>query len=91
MKTKLFLTMLIVGLAANGQGKESKRPDAQAVDSACTQEAATAGCGNEKVGTGLLKCLHAYKKANASFKFSDSCKAAMKTFRVDRKEAKDKK
>ena len=74
-------TLLSVASAYAG---ENKSPDAQAVDSGCAADAATAGCGSEKVGTGLLKCLHKYKKANAGFKFSDSCKTAMKTMRTDR-------
>ena len=61
--------------------------DKIAVDNACTAEASTAGCGNEKVGTGLLKCIHAYKKAHKEFKLSDGCKASMKQLRSDRKKS----
>lgn len=65
------------------------KADAAAIDTACSTDAATAGCGSEKVGTGLLRCLHAYKKAHkADFKFSDGCKAAMKTMHADRKAGK---
>jgi hypothetical protein len=35
--------------------------DRDAVNSSCSAEAATAGCGDKKVGSGLLKCIHAYK------------------------------
>ena len=62
--------------------------DAQDINKACQADAATAGCGTEVVGKGLLKCLHAYKKANASFKFSDGCKTAMKQMHADKKAGK---
>ncbi len=62
--------------------------DNSAINTACASEASTAGCGDEKVGTGLLKCLHTYKKANHSFKFSDACKAAMKQRHADKKAGK---
>jgi hypothetical protein len=87
MKTILVAAFLVSSISF-AQAKENKSADAQAVDTACTQEATTASCGNEKVGTGLLKCIHAYKKANKDFKISDGCKAAMKTLRADKKAAK---
>jgi hypothetical protein len=64
------------------------KADKQAVDSACAQDAVTAGCTNQVVGKGLLKCLHAYKKANKSFQFSEACKASMTTLKADRKAKK---
>lgn len=84
MKKLMLVTGLVMGLSVTTFAKENTSADAQAVDSACTQDAATASCGNEKVGTGLLKCLHAYKKAHKDFKFSDGCKTAMKTMHKDR-------
>jgi hypothetical protein len=62
--------------------------DNQAIDAACTSDAQTAGCGTEQVGKGLLKCLHAYKKANPSYKFSASCKSAMMQRHADKKAGK---
>jgi len=59
--------------------------DKQNIDSACAQEATTAQCGNELVGTGLLKCVHAYKKANLSFQLSNTCKAAIDTLKTELK------
>jgi len=89
MKQTLMIAALMMSLATVAQAKkENKGADAQAVDMACTQDAATAKCGDEKVGTGLMKCLHAYKKANKDFKFSDGCKSAMKTMHEDRKATK---
>ncbi|MGZ3703582.1 MAG: hypothetical protein ACXWSD_17625, partial [Bdellovibrionota bacterium] len=59
--------------------------------SACTAEAQTAGCGSEQVGTGLLKCIHAYKKAHKKdFKLSDGCKAALQKEHADMKAKKSK-
>jgi hypothetical protein len=65
------------------EAHEAKGPDAQAIDSACAPDAATAGCGTEKVGTGLLKCLHAYKKAHKDYKFTPACEAAKEKARAD--------
>ena len=62
--------------------------DRQGVDAACKAEATTAGCGTEQVGTGLLKCIHAYKKANMSFQISLACRAAMQQLHADRKSGK---
>ncbi len=58
--------------------------DNQAINTACAADAKTASCGGEVVGKGLLICLHAYKKSNPKFKFSDSCKAAMKQRHSDK-------
>jgi hypothetical protein len=64
----------------------SKNANALAIDAACTAEASTAGCGDKKVGTGLLKCIHAYKREHRKeFKISDGCKDAMKKARSERK------
>ena len=62
--------------------------DRDAVNTACASDAATAKCGNEKVGSGLLKCLRAYKKANPTFAFSDACQKAKQKLKADRKAAK---
>ena len=67
---------------------ETIKADNEAINTACAADAATANCGNEKVGTGLLKCLHAYKKGNPGFKFSEGCKAAKKKRHADKKAGK---
>jgi len=86
MKT-LFavLALTVISLPAFADGKAAQGADAQAIDAACTSDAATAGCGSEQVGTGLMKCLHAYKKAHHEFKFSDSCKASLQKAHADHK------
>jgi hypothetical protein len=84
MKT-LLISIAFLGLASFAQAKENMSADAQAVDAACTQDAATAGCGNEKVGTGLMKCIHAYKQAHKDFKVSEGCKTAMHKMHDDKK------
>jgi hypothetical protein len=89
MKTVFaVLALVCFSSAAFAEGKVATGADAQAIDSACSADAATAGCGSEQVGTGLLKCLHAYKKAHKDFKFSDSCREATKKARTDRKAKK---
>ncbi len=83
---KIAVFLLLLSAFSISQAKENTSPDAEAVDSACATDAATANCGSEKVGTGLLKCLHAYKKANKkTFKFTDGCKAAMEKMHADKK------
>jgi cytochrome c2 len=62
--------------------------DNEAINTACSTDSSTAGCGDQKVGTGLLKCLHAYKKSHNDFKFSDACKDAMKQRHHDKKDRK---
>ena len=64
------------------------KADNDNVNTACASDAQTAGCGSEQVGKGLLKCLHAYKKAHKDFKFSADCSAAMKTRHADKKAGK---
>ena len=85
MKKIILVSFLFSILSANSFAGENKSADAQAVDSACSQDSATAGCGSEKVGTGMLKCMHAYKKEHHEFKFSDGCKSAMKTIHQNKK------
>ena len=82
--SKMILASTVVFAFAAHADKAS---DKVAVDNACTAEATTAGCGSEKVGTGLLKCIHAYKMAHKEFKLSDGCKASMKQLRSDRKKS----
>ena len=82
------LAFVCFSSAAFAEGKEAMGADAQAIDAACSTDVATAGCGSEKVGTGLMKCLHAYKKAHDDFKFSDGCHGAMEKAHADRKAKK---
>lgn len=69
------------------ESKELRKEDAQAVNQACASDASTAGCGQDLVGKGLLKCIHAYKKAHKDFKVSQGCHQAMKKRHDDHKES----
>ena len=73
-------------------GTPQDKADAAQINTACVDDAKTAGCGGEVVGKGLLKCLHAYKKTqrqtNKSFAFSSSCEAAIHQLRSDKKAGK---
>ncbi len=62
--------------------------DKEVVKSNCSSEAKTAGCGDEAVGKGLLKCLHSYKKSHSGFKFSEGCQSSMKKLQSDKSMAK---
>jgi hypothetical protein len=92
MKSKilvLLLSTLTFNFAfANGEEVIAAK---EQVNSACTADAQTAGCAGEKVGYGLLKCLHEYKKTHKDFKFSEGCKTSMKTLKTEKTEAKAEK
>lgn len=89
---KFIMTAALIGLSATvyaaGAGTESKSADAQAIDSACAADAATAGCGSEKVGTGMLRCIRAYRKSHKDWKPSATCHAAMEKMHADKKAGK---
>lgn len=57
--------------------------DIQAVNSACRADAEMAGCGQELVGQGMLKCLGSYKKAHQDLKFSPACRSALKQMKAE--------
>ncbi len=80
----LSFILLACSISAGAAPNPTIKADAQAIDSACKAEAATAGCGDEVVGKGLLKCMGQYKKAHKDFRFSDGCRSAIKQLREDR-------
>lgn len=69
---------------------EELKDERSAVESACSEEAKSANCGDKVVGKGLLKCIHEHKKASKEFKISDGCKDAMKKLKSERKKIKNK-
>lgn len=85
----IFSMVLMVSTIFPAFSAESQMASAQAINTVCTQEAETAQCGNDKVGTGLLKCLHNYKKSHKDFKITDSCEASLKQLRRDVKAKKN--
>ncbi len=86
----LLAAAALFAVSINAHADATLTKDAQAINSACASDAATAGCGGEVVGKGLLKCLHAYKQAHKEYKFTAGCREAMKQFREDRQEEKKK-
>lgn len=88
--SKLFLIGAFLSVSTLAYAvDETLKADRDAVNAACASESATAGCGSDKVGTGLLKCIFAYKKANRkAFKISDGCKEAMKKLHTDKQAKK---
>lgn len=46
------------------------------VKAACAADVQATGCSQE-LGKGLMKCIHAYKKAHKEFTISESCKEAV--------------
>jgi hypothetical protein len=88
--TRALMTAAILGISVHAYAADAAMSgDAKAVNSACQAEATTAGCGQEVVGKGLLKCIGAYKKAHQDFKISDGCHNAVKQMSHDRKAAKE--
>jgi hypothetical protein len=83
----LFATTALWGQTSNPRNGPLTA-DKNAVNSACASEASTAGCGSETVGHGLLKCIHAYKRAHKGFRISPGCRTAMKQLRADAKTRK---
>jgi hypothetical protein len=88
IKYSLLAVTLLLWVSAAYGVDPTIHADAQAIDSACTAESTTAKCGSDKVGTGLLKCIHAYKVANPTFKVSAGCKTAMQQLHADKKAGK---
>lgn len=86
---KIILSAFILSTLSFAQAAESQMASAQAVNTVCTEEAEVAKCGNDKVGTGLIKCLRDHKRANKGFKISDSCEASLKQLRRDVKAKKN--
>lgn len=94
MKTNIkLIAALVIALCVNPSAF-AKEPSAQAkadaavINTACVQDAATAGCAGQVVGKGLLRCMSNYKKANVSFKHTPGCRAAMKQLHLDKKSGK---
>lgn len=56
------------------------------VRTACATEIKTAGCEEKKLGEGLLKCVHEYKREHKDFTISAECKEAAKAGREEIKE-----
>ncbi len=85
----VMLALFVSSPSAFAAPDATMAADRTNVDNACTTEAQTAGCGAEKVGTGLMKCIHAYKKANKkTFQISPGCKTAMQQIHADKKAGK---
>lgn len=76
---------------AKAEHKAKAEEHKAAIATACSADAATAGCADKELGGGLLKCLHSYKKANKGFEISEGCKTATKAMHNARKDWKAKK
>ena len=86
--------MAFAGNHGGGHKAEHKAKAAEhkaAIATACTAEAEKSGCAGKEVGGGLMKCIHAFKKANKDFEISEGCKSSVKSLRDERKEWKAKK
>lgn len=59
--------------------------------SACAEDIQRAGCADKDESGMLMRCLHAYKKANQGFQLSESCKAGSVYLVSAKKDKKDDK
>lgn len=94
----LFATLLVsFNLSADNHGphaekkaeiKQKIQAQKDAVEAACSEDAAKTGCAGQEVGEGLLSCMKTYKMAHKDFTFSESCKNARQELREERKELK---
>lgn len=99
MKKALAIIVIATSAMAFANGHGEKKAEMKAkmaahkeeVNTACASDAEKAGCAGKEVGGGLMKCLHAHKKANKDFQISESCKSATKSLRDERKTAKAEK
>ena len=88
-KILLFVFMIAIsGVVQAAPKRGALKADAELINSSCRADAQVAGCSNEKVGSGLIKCLWQYKKANPKFDFSNECKSALKKMHHDRTDLK---
>jgi len=83
MKKIMLITVLALGFSSMSFAKENTSADAESADSVCAPDAAASNCTGKKIGTGLRICMHAYHKANPSFKVSAACKAAIGKMKAD--------
>jgi hypothetical protein len=89
MKTCIAIATLLLSSTSAFAADAAITADQGSVNSACATEAKTASCTNEVVGTGLMKCIHNYKKANRkTFTISPGCKSAMEQLHADKKAGK---
>ncbi|WP_409477982.1 hypothetical protein [Pseudobdellovibrio sp. HCB154] len=99
MKKALAIIVIATSAMAFADNHGEKKAEMKAkmaahkteVNQACAADAEKAGCSGKEVGTGLMKCLHAYKKANKDFQISEGCKASTKSLRDERKTVKAEK
>jgi hypothetical protein len=86
---KLFMISTLLLMGTSVLANEQLKADRAAVNESCKAEGVTAGCGENKVGTGLLKCIHKYRKEHKEFKVSQVCKASMRKLHLDRRALKE--
>lgn len=84
MKIK-HLFVLCVALSSSLAFADGKQANNAEINAACAADSKTAGCGDKQVGSGLLKCLHAYKKEHKDFNLSAGCKEAIQKRKADQK------
>lgn len=86
LKTQIVVIVASLLTFSFAHADEKLKMDRESVNSACSQEATTAGCSGMKVGKGLLKCIKEYHEKHSDFKPGAGCEGALAKLREDRKE-----
>jgi hypothetical protein len=86
LKTLLASVFVFDAGDMGGNMKGEMRADKHEVDAACRRDAEEIGCGDNRVGNGLLRCMQEYKKSHREHRFSRECREAMKRMREEHKE-----
>jgi len=86
MKTKIAFWLffaLVMNFACLAGLNASTSANAVAINKECSTESAVANCGEKKVGSGLVPCMHEYSKDHKDFKISTGCDKAISQYRRD--------
>ncbi len=78
------LLMSVLSLLTLTVHANTLRVDKENINNVCQSDARMANCQDLKAGSGLLKCIHAYKKTHKNFQLSDACNAAVMKTKADR-------
>jgi hypothetical protein len=73
---------------SGGHPDAAIQADRAAVNTNCAHDAKIAGCGADQVGTGLMKCIHAYKEKTTGWNPSEACHNAMTKLMSDKANGK---
>jgi len=86
MKIKHLVILFVAFSSVAFANDPAKKANNAAINTACAADGKMADCGDKQVGTGLLRCLHDYKKSHKEFALSAGCKEAIQKRQAEQKE-----